>query len=101
MSKFRDIIGESLRRQALSTSPRATLEELDGALIPFHERELKKAESNMKKAEEKGDGAAHSEALNDKIKHLSILVKLYARKKSLLTQLLSQAHDEAKEKAQY
>lgn len=96
MSKtIRDIIQESLSKEALSASPKATLEELEKALIPYHEKLLSHAEKNMQKAKSEDDTQAHDEALKMYEKELSILVKLQEKKLNLMRQILSKTNEEA------
>lgn len=92
--RFKDIIKQALLENALATSPQDVLRELDNANIPFHEKELKKAISDIEKAKASGDGEAFNIALNQKIKELESLVALYSKKKTLLVQLLAQSRDE-------
>jgi hypothetical protein len=98
---IRDIIKESLSKEALSASPKATLEELENALIPYHEKLLAQAEKNMKKAESESDTAAHSDALKMYEKELRLLVRLQEKKLELMKQILSQTNKQALDSVQY
>lgn len=92
---IRDIIKESLLKEALSASPKTTLEELERALIPYHEKLMSQAEKNMQKAKSEGDVSAHDEALKVYEKELGILVRLQEKKLSLMKQILSDTNKEA------
>lgn len=98
---IRDIIQERLNAGSLSASPKATLEELENALIPYHEKLLAQTEKNMKKAQSEGDSAAHDEALKLYEKELRMLVKLQEKKLGLMKQILAQTNQDALDRVKY
>lgn len=98
---IRDIIQERLKAGSLSASPKSTLDELENALIPYHEKKLAAAEKNMKKAESEGDAGAHSEALKEYERELRLLVKLMDKKIALMKQMLQDVSSKVLDSIQY